>query len=66
MSKFIKKFISTLVLFFLIHTPLQAGDNVSPAKVALGQFHQDKGHVVWMFQNQNFSTPGGYWICIDH
>ena len=157
MSKFIKKFISTLVLFFLIHTPLQAGDfvklpkdvvsgnkfkkslsrqykkhgmqvvdkkdgypvrageksirfevrpgdcgynddwsdcdtdrerhelsgkkmsggewwyawsiflpedfiNVSPAKVALGQFHQDKGHVVWMFQNQSDYTRGGYWF----
>ena len=157
MSKFIKKFISALVLFFLINTPLQAGNfvnlpkdvasgnkyfkslskkykkhgmqvvnkkdghpvrageksirfevrpgdcgyndgwsdcdndrerhelsgksmsggewwyawsiflpkdfvNVSPTKVALGQFHQDKGHVVWMFQNQNFSVPGGYWV----
>ena len=157
MSKFIKKFIFTLVLFFLIHTPLQAGNfvnlpkdvvsgnkfkkslskkykkhgmqvvkkkdghpvrageksirfevrpgdcgynedwndcdkdrerhelsgkrissgewwyawsiflpkdftNVSPTKVALGQFHQEKGHVVWMFQNQNFSIPGGYWV----
>ena len=157
MSKFIKKFISTLILFFLIYTPLQAGNfvnlpkdvasgnkyfkslskkykkhgmqvvdkkdghpvrageksirfevrpgdcgyndgwsdcdtdrerhelsgkrmsggewwyawsiflpkdfvNVSPTKVALGQFHQDKGHVVWMFQNQNFSVPGGYWV----
>jgi len=36
--------------------------NVSPTKLALGQFHQEKGHVVWMFQNQNYSIPGGYWI----
>ena len=36
--------------------------NVSPTKVALGQFHQKNGHVVWMFQNQNFSIPGGYWV----
>ena len=25
--------------------------NIYPAKVALGQFHQEKAHVVWMFQN---------------
>ncbi|MCE0495441.1 polysaccharide lyase [Vibrio salinus] len=30
--------------------------NVYPTKVALGQFHQDKSHPVWMFQNSN----GGY------
>ena len=36
--------------------------NVHPTKVALGQFHQEKGHVVWMFQNQSFSSPGGYWV----
>lgn len=30
--------------------------NVYPAKVALGQFHQDKSHPVWMFQN----SDGGY------
>ncbi len=30
--------------------------NVHPTKVALGQFHQDGGHVVWMFQN----SYGGY------
>ena len=30
--------------------------NVSPTKVALGQFHQKDSHVVWMFQN----TYGGY------
>jgi len=36
--------------------------NVHPTKVALGQFHQEKGHVVWMFQNQSFSTAGGYWV----
>ncbi len=31
---------------------------VFPAKVALGQFHQDKSHPVWMFQN----GFGGYWL----
>ena len=36
--------------------------NVHPTKLALGQFHQEKGHVVWMFQNQSFSTAGGYWV----
>ena len=30
--------------------------NVYPTKVALGQFHQEKSHVVWMFQN----SSGGY------
>ena len=30
--------------------------NVYPTKVALGQFHQDKSHPVWMFQN----AEGGY------
>ncbi len=30
--------------------------NVYPTKVALGQFHQDKSHPVWMFQN----AQGGY------
>ncbi|MBC8159141.1 MAG: heparin lyase I family protein [Alphaproteobacteria bacterium] len=30
--------------------------NIYPTKVALGQFHQDKSHVVWMFQN----ASGGY------
>ena len=32
MSQFIKKFISTLVLFFLIHNPLQAGNFVNLPK----------------------------------
>ena len=32
--------------------------NVYPTKVALGQFHQEKSHVVWMFQN----SSGGYWL----
>jgi len=36
--------------------------NVHPTKVCLGQFHQEKGHVVWMFQNQSFSEAGGYWV----
>jgi hypothetical protein len=37
MSKFIKSFISTLVLFFLIHAPLQAGNFVNlPKDVASG------------------------------
>ena len=35
--------------------------NIYPAKLALGQFHQEKGHVVWMFQKQGY-TSGGYWI----
>jgi hypothetical protein len=35
--------------------------NIYPTKLALGQFHQKKGHVVWMFQNQGY-TPGGYWV----
>ena len=30
--------------------------NVFPTKTALGQFHQDKSHPVWMFQN----ADGGY------
>ena len=30
--------------------------NVFPTKVALGQFHQHRSHVVWMFQN----AGGGY------
>lgn len=30
--------------------------NIYPTKVALGQFHQDKSHPVWMFQNGG----GGY------
>lgn len=30
--------------------------NVYPTKTALGQFHQDKSHPVWMFQN----SSGGY------
>lgn len=30
--------------------------NIYPTKVALGQFHQDKAHPVWMFQN----GIGGY------
>lgn len=30
--------------------------NVYPTKVALGQFHQEKAHPVWMFQN----ADGGY------
>ncbi len=32
--------------------------NIYPAKVALGQFHQDRAHVVWMFQN----ADGGYYL----
>jgi len=36
--------------------------NVSPTKLALGQFHQEKGHVVWMFQNQHYGMHGGYWV----
>ena len=32
--------------------------NVFPTKLAMGQFHQSKGHVVWMFQN----SSGGYHI----
>lgn len=31
---------------------------IYPTKLALGQFHQKKGHPVWLFQNHN----GGYWI----
>ena len=31
---------------------------VFPTKLAIGQFHQYKGHVVWMFQNQR----GGYYV----
>ena len=36
--------------------------NVYPTKLALGQFHQQKNHVVWMFQNQGEVLPGGYWV----
>lgn len=32
--------------------------NVFPTKLSMGQFHQSKGHVVWMFQN----SSGGYHI----
>ena len=32
--------------------------NIYPTKLAMGQFHQSKGHVVWMFQNAN----GGYFV----
>lgn len=32
--------------------------NIYPTKLAMGQFHQSKGHVVWMFQNGN----GGYFV----
>jgi len=32
--------------------------NIYPTKLAMGQFHQSKGHVVWMFQNRN----GGYFV----
>jgi hypothetical protein len=28
--------------------------NVHPTKVALGQFHQEKGHVVWMYAYKIF------------
>jgi hypothetical protein len=31
---------------------------IFPVKVALGQFHQERGHVVWLFQNKD----GGYEI----
>lgn len=30
--------------------------NIYPTKVALGQFHQENSHVIWMFQN----SKGGY------
>ena len=36
--------------------------NIYPTKLALGQFHQEKGHVVWMFQNQSATKAGGYWV----
>ena len=43
MSKFIKKFISLLVLFFLIHIPLQAGNFVKlPKDVASGNKKKEK------------------------
>lgn len=32
--------------------------NIYPTKVALGQFHQKRGHVIWMFQNND----GGLWV----
>ena len=32
--------------------------NIHPSKLAMGQFHQSPGHVVWMFQNVN----GGYYV----
>lgn len=32
--------------------------NVFPTKVALGQFHQQDAHVIWMFQN----ADGGYYL----
>ena len=32
--------------------------NIYPTKLAMGQFHQSKGHVVWMFQN----ADGGYFV----
>lgn len=32
--------------------------DVSPTKVAVGQFHQKIGKVVWMFQQD----PGGFWL----
>lgn len=32
--------------------------NIYPTKLAMGQFHQSKGHVVWMFQN----ADGGYLV----
>ena len=32
--------------------------NVDPVSVILGQFHQEKKHVIWMFKNKR----GGYWI----
>ena len=32
--------------------------NVDPVSVILGQFHQEKKHVIWMFKNKH----GGYWI----
>lgn len=38
-----------------IYFPLEY-KNVYPTKTALGQFHQDKSHPVWMFQN----SSGGY------
>ncbi|MDA0664627.1 MAG: polysaccharide lyase [Proteobacteria bacterium] len=31
---------------------------IHPAKLALGQFHQEKSHVIWMFQQ----TPGGLYL----
>jgi hypothetical protein len=38
-----------------IYVPMDY-QNIFPTKVALGQFHQDKSHPVWMFQN----SVGGY------
>ena len=32
--------------------------NVFPTKTAIGQFHQEGGHPLWMFQN----SFGGYWL----
>ena len=32
--------------------------NLSPAKVSIGQFHQNKSHPAWMFQH----TKGGYYL----
>ena len=32
--------------------------NIYPTKLAMGQFHQSKGHVVWLFQN----ADGGYFV----
>ena len=32
--------------------------NVDPISVILGQFHQERKHVIWMFKNKR----GGYWI----
>ena len=32
--------------------------NVYPVSTMLGQFHQEKKHVIWMFKN----GPDGYWI----
>ena len=32
--------------------------NVYPVSTMLGQFHQEKKHVIWMFKNGS----GGYWI----
>ena len=36
--------------------------NIYPTKIALGQFHQPDSHPLWMFQNQTFTSSGGYYL----